>query len=440
MLTQLGLIVLLSILNGFFALSEIAVVASRKSRLKQMARHGKRARLALRLAETPDRFLSSIQVGITLITLLTGAVTGSSLSGSVSDVLITMGLPWLTAYSASIGSVIGFVLATFIQIVIGELVPKRIALTSPEKLSSLIALPMLGVAKLCTPFVWLLNASSTGLLHLLRIRNVRPEAVSEEEIRMLVAESTEQGVLDADERNMVNRVLHLGDRSVGSVMTPRTRIAWLDAEAPLENNLEVLRTTNFSSYPVYRGDESDVLGIIEIKRVVDSVLSGRPNLFGNIVKPLFVPATLRALDLLGAFRDAGARVALVVDEYGDIEGLVTLNDLLESVIGQGPANAADPDAPWRREADGGWVIDGALGIDDLRELLHLDHLPNEGDHEFHTLAGMVMTAFGRIPKAGETFAWQGFHFEVTELDGARIVKVRVTSSSSDTPTDPPPHE
>lgn len=435
MLTQLGFIVLLSILNGFFALSEMAVVASRKSRLKQLARHSNRARLALRLAQKPEHFLSSIQVGITLIMLLTGAVAGAALSSSVASTLEAIGLSWLSAHATSIGSVIGFILATFIQIVIGELVPKRIALTAPERLASFIALPMLGVAKLCTPFVWLLNHSSTAILRLLRIRQTRPDAVSEEEIRMLVAESTEQGVLDADERNMVNRVLHLGDRSVGSVMTPRTRIAWLDTTEPLENNLEVLRTTNYSCYPVYRGDESDVLGVIEIKRLIDSVLSGQPKLFGNIVKPLFVPSTIRALDLLGAFRDAEVRVALVVDEYGDIEGLVTLNDLLESVIGQAPPSQTNPDAPWRREADGSWIIDGSLSVDDLRELLHLDHLPHEDEHEFHTLAGMIMTAFARIPKPGEAFAWHGFNFEVTELDGARIGKVRVTSLSTDHPAD-----
>lgn len=437
MLTQLGLILLLSVLNGFFALSEMAVVASRRSRLKQMARHGKRARLALRLAQTPDHFLSSIQVGITLIMLLTGAVAGATLSTSVASTLTAIGVPWLAAHAGPVGSVIGFVLATFIQIVVGELVPKRIALAAPEKLASSIALPMLGVAKLCTPFVWLLNLASTGILRLFRVKRVRQEAVSEEEIRMLVAESTEQGVLDADERNMVNRVLHLGDRSVGSVMTPRTRIAWLDTKAPLENNLEVLRTTNFSCYPVYCGDESEVLGVIEIKRLIDSVLSGQPKLFGNIVKPQFVPSTIRALDLLSAFRNAEIRVALVVDEYGDIEGLVTLNDLLESVIGQAPPDATDPDAPWRRESDGGWVIDGSLSVDDLRELLHLDHLPNEDGHEFHTLAGMIMTAFGRIPKAGEAFAWHGFNFEVTELEGARIVKVRVTPPSSEAAVEPP---
>ncbi len=432
MLTQLGLILLLSILNGFFALSEMAVVASRRSRLKQMARHSSRARTALRLAQHSDRFLSSVQIGITLVVLLTGAVTGASLSQSVAVVMRGLGLPWLAAHATAIGSIAGFVLATFIQIIVGELVPKRIALVAPERLACAIALPMLVFARICTPFVWLLNRASTGLLHLLRMGHTRRDAVNEEEIRMLVAESAEAGVLDADERNMVNRVLRLGDRNVDSVMTPRTRIVWLDTTATLEDNLATMRSTVFSRYPVYRGDESEVLGVVEVKHLLESALAGTPDLFGNIVKPLYIPSTTRAMDLLDAFRDAETRMALVVDEYGDIEGLVTLNNLLETVVGQAPPRAADPDAPYRHEADGSWLVDGALSMDDLRELLHMDRFPHQDEHEYHTLGGMITTAFGRIPREGEAFAWHGLRFEVLDLDGARIDKVRITPSSAAT--------
>ncbi len=431
MLTQLGIIVLLSILNGFFSMSEIAVVASRRIRLKQMARKSSRGRLALRLAQHPDSFLSAVQVGITVTVLLTGAFTGASLKDSMASALSASGLDWLAAHATAIGSLIGFVLATFIQIVVGELVPKRIALVAPEKLAAIIAPPMLVIAKICAPFVWLLNAASGGLMKLLRLRHAPRDTISEEEIRMLVAEGTEQGILDDDERNMVNRVLRLGDRNVGAVMTPRTRIAWLDIEAPLENNLEVLRANNFSRYPVYRGDESEVLGIVEIKRLFDSLLDGHPNLFGTILKPLYIPATVRALDMLDALRDADTRMALVVDEYGDIEGLVTLNDLLGSVVGQTSPGQDEAEARYRRRPDGSWLIDGSLPVDDLRELLHLDHLPNEDEHEFHTLGGMIMTAFGRIPREGESFAWHGLGFEVVDLDGARIDKVSVTRLRGD---------
>lgn len=433
MLTQLGFIVLLAILNGFFALSEMAMVASRRSRLKQMARHSGRARAALRLAQQPELFLSTVQIGITLTMLLTGAVTGVALRDSIATALHGLDLPWLALHATVVGSAIGFTLATCIQIVVGELVPKRIALVAPERLATNVAMPMLFIARVCMPFVWLLNTLSTGLLKLLRIRRTRREAVSEEEIRTLVAESAEQGILDADERNMVSRVLRLGDRNVGAVMTPRTRIAWLNIEAPLEDNLAVLRSTTFSCYPVYRGDESDVLGVVLIKRLVEGLLNDKPDLFNSIIKPIYVPAAVRALDLLDTFRDTHIRLALVVDEYGDIEGLITLNDLLGTVIGKAPSGHDDTSTLWRKQVDGSWLIDGSLPVDDLRELLHLDYLPNEEEYEFHTLGGMIMTALGHIPRPGEAFAWHGLRFEVNELDGARIDKVKVFTADDNEP-------
>lgn len=432
MLIQLGLIVLLSIFNGFFVLSEFAVVASRKSHLKQLADHSKRARMALRQARNVDHFLSSIQVGITLVTLITGAVAGASLRDHIATLLQTLELPWLASHGAAVGSAAGFVIATFIQVVIGELVPKSIALSAPERLAAWVAPPMTVLERVLAPFVWLLDTSSRGIQRLLRIRHVSDNAVSEHEIRMLVAEGTEQGALDDDERNMVNRVLHLGDRNVGSVMTPRTRIQWLDADLPLADNLAVLRRADFSCYPIYRGDEADVLGVVEIKRLIDSVLSGQPRLEDNIVKPLFIPATLRALDLLDAFREAQVKMALVVDEYGDIEGLVTINDLLGTVVGQTDSDPSNPRTPWQREADGSLVIDGSLDVDDLRELLDLSALPHADEHDYHTLGGMLMTAFGHIPDVDETFVWHDLAFEVTQLEGARIGKVRVVRQE-DTP-------
>jgi putative hemolysin len=254
---------------------------------------------------------------------------------------------------------------------------------------------------------------------------------------MLVAESAEQGVLDPDEHNMVNRVLRLGDRTVDSVMTPRMRIAWLDVAGTREENVEVLRQTPYSRYPVFRGNESDVVGVIEVKRLLHSFAEGKPELFDHLSKPLFVPATARALDLLEEFRDAETKLALVVDEYGDIEGVVTVNDLLAAVVGvsQIAHGADDQDAPIVQRADGSWLIDGSLSTDDLRELLRLDHLPGEQEHDFRTVAGMVMTALGRIPQTGEVFAWRGIRFEVVDLDGARIDKLLVTRAPSDEHSD-----
>jgi putative hemolysin len=432
MLTEIALVLVLALCNGFFALSEMALVASRKSRLKQMARDSRRAATALRHAEAPEHFLSTVQVGITLVMLITGAMAGDALGGHIADALQGEHLAWLQPYSRIIGIAFGFALISFIQIVIGELVPKRLALAAPEKVSSYVAIPMLLLSRLTAPFVWLLNVSSNLLLRLLRVDRQGSGVVTEEEIRLLVAESAEQGVLDADEHNMVNRVLRLGDRTVDSVMTPRMRIAWLDIAATREENIEVLRATPYSCYPVYRGDESEVVGVVEVKRLLHSFAEGTPELFDHLAKPLFVPATARALDLLEEFRDAETPLALVVDEYGDIEGVVTVNDLLAAVVGASQIGHAGSNeaSPIMRRADGSWLIDGSLSTDDLRELLQIGELPGEDEHEYRTAAGMVMTALGHIPQTGEVFAWRGIRFEVVDLDGARIDKLLVTPAPS----------
>jgi putative hemolysin len=432
MLTEIALVFVLALCNGFFALSEMALVASRKSRLKQMAKTSRRAAVALRHAEAPEHFLSTVQVGITLVMLITGAIAGDALGGHIADALRGASHAWLAPYARIIGIVLGFALISFIQIVIGELAPKRLALSAPERLSSYVAIPMLVLSRLTAPFVWLLNHSSNLLLRMLRVNQHGRGVVTEDEIRLLVAESAEQGVLDPDEHNMVNRVLRLGDRTVNSVMTPRMRIAWLDLAATREENIEVMRETPYSRYPVYRGDESEVVGVVEVKRLLHSFAEGRPALFDHLSKPLFVPATARALDLLEEFRDAETPLALVVDEYGDIEGVVTVNDLLSAVVGAGQIahGSDDENAPIVQRADGSWLIDGSLPTDDLRELLQLGELPGEKEHDFRTVAGMVMTALGHIPQTGEVFAWRGIRFEVIDLDGARIDKLLVTPAPS----------
>ena len=433
MLTELLLVLVLSLGNGFFALSEMSVVASRKSRLKQLARDSRRARVALQLAEAPERFLSTVQVGMTLIILVTGAVAGDGLGEQFTELVHGDGPAWLEPYARIVGWLLGFLLMSLVQIVIGELVPKRAALSAPERIACQISVPMLIVSRITLPMVWLLNHLSTGILRVLRLHRAGATAATEEEIRLLVAESAEQGILDSDERNMVNRVLRLGDRSVGSVMTPRMKIAWLDIAASRDDNMEVLRESQFSRYPVYRRDESEVVGTVEVKSLIGSLEGGEADLFAQMARPLFVPATARALDLLEAFRDADTQLALAVDEYGDIEGLVTLNDLLSAVVGAtAPApDDATQDGPIVRRDDGSWLVDGSLPADDLRELLQLERLPNEEAHDFRTVAGMVTTQFGHIPRAGESFLWQGHRFEVMDMDGARIDKILVSEVAVD---------
>ncbi len=433
MLSQIGLVVLLALLNGFFALSEIAIVASRTSRLMQNARTSRRARLALELSRNPERMLSTVQIGITLIGIVIGAVTGASIGEQLGTWLRTLGLPLLADHAIPVGMALSVAIITYLNIIIGELVPKRIALVAPEKIAMLVAWPMSLLARVSAPLVWVLNISSGAILSVLRLRQSAEGTISEEEIRLLVAESAAQGVLDSDERNMVNRVLRLGDRDVESVMTPRPRIAWLSADADPAENLAVLASTPYSRYPVYRGDESRIVGILEVKTLVEDLASSQASgrlqgldLFSRLARPLYVPATARALDILESFREAETGMALVVDEYGAIDGLITVNDLLETVIGHSPSTEeSDPDgtSPVIRRRDGSFLLDGSLPVDDLRELLASNELPRENEHEFNTVAGMMMANFGHIPETGESFDWNGHSFEVMDLDGARIDKV-----------------
>ena len=422
MIIEFALVILLAVINGFFALSEMALMTSRKSRLKHMARSSNRARLALKLAQTPEHFLSTVQVFITLL----GVGTGAALGARIGDELAAKfaNVAWLAGYAAPVGVALSVSCITFVNMLLGELLPKRIALVSPEKFAVAVAMPMRVLTAIASPFAFVLIAITRGVLHLLRLDKATAEQVSEEEIRLLVSESAEQGVIDPDERNMVNRVLRLGDRTVDSLMTPRTRIAWLDANAPLEENLAVMREAAFARYPVYRDNDKNVLGVLTLKRLPEMLGKTDFDLFAKLAKPLYVPGTARALDLLEEFRDAETRLALVVDEYGDIEGMVTLNDLLVAVVGKSVTPIAD-ESPVVRRDDGSWLIDGSLSAEDLREVLGLSELPEEAEHDFHTAAGMVIANFGRIPQTGEHFEWRGLRFEVVDLDGARIDKILV---------------
>lgn len=428
MLTELLLVVVLALCNGFFALSEMALMTARHSRLKQLARTSRRAQIALDLVQQPEGFLATVQVFITLLQISAGAAIGADVGDRIGVALDAYDIPGIDRYSVAIGVSLSVTGITFLNMLLGELAPKRIALVDPEKFAVAVALPMRAMTWVATPFAFVLIALTRLLLRMLKMDRVSRGQVSEEEIRLLVAEGADQGVIDSDERNMVNRVLRLGDRSVDSVMTPRTRIAWLDAAATLEESLALMRETPYSRYPVCRENPQDVLGVLEVKRVIGLLAQGGAGeLFARLHEPLYVPATARALDLLEEFRDAQAPLALVVDEYGDIEGLVTQSDLLAAVVGTSAAAAAETrEHPIVRREDGSWLVDGSLAADDLRELLGLGELPGEDEHDFHTAAGMLTAHWGRIPQAGEHFSASGYRFEVVDLDGARIDKLLVS--------------
>ncbi|RNF86299.1 hemolysin family protein [Montanilutibacter psychrotolerans] len=425
---ELLVVLALIVVNGFFAMSEMALMTSRKLRLKQMAEGSRGARKALELAEHPDNLLSTVQVGITAIAVLAGSFGGAAIGQIISTWVLGV-WPGAAEYAGKIGFATAVTLITAASVIFGELIPKRLALTNPEKIASSVAIPLDALSRAAKPVVGLLGAINRGVLRLLGIGDDARSAISEEEIRMLVTESHEQGVIDADERKMMNRVLSLGDRTADSLMTPRTRIAWLDASSSTDDNLATMRETPFSRYPVYRGGDQDVLGILEAKSLINDLGQGVPALFAELREALFVSESTHALKLLEIFREEQQSIALVVDEYGDVTGLVTVNDLMGAVIGRvqtgrmQSTEAADEDAPVVERADGSFLLDGALSLEDLRELVGGGRLPDEDEHDFHTAAGMVIAHFGRIPHVGEAFEWGNWRIEVVDLDGPRIDKL-----------------
>ncbi|MFZ5635200.1 MAG: hemolysin family protein [Pseudomonadota bacterium] len=426
---ELSIVVALILLNGFFALSEMALMTSRKLRLKQMGETSRGARKALALAEHPDNLLSTVQVGITLIGVLTGLFGGESIGLLIADWLDGL-LPMAHEYARPVGIGTAVTLITAGSVIFGELVPKRLALTNPEVIASRVAIPLDMLAVVATPLVRLLGKINRGVLRLLGIRDDARNAITEEEIQLLVSESHEQGVIDDDERNMMQRVMRLGDRTVESMMTPRTRIVWLDATASIEENLAEMRGTPYSRYPVYKGSDADVLGVLETKALIDSLDRGATDLFKSLRPALFVSESTHALKLLEIFREEQQSLALVVDEYGEITGMVTVNDLMGAVLGRlQSGETPDAEALVVERADGSYLVDGSLPVDELREIIG-QRLPHLDDHDYHTAAGMAIAHFGRIPHTGEFFEWGEWRIEVVDLDGPRIDKLLLTRSGS----------
>ncbi|WP_305804079.1 hemolysin family protein [Stenotrophomonas sp. YIM B06876] len=416
------IVLALVLLNGFFAMSEMSVMTSRKSRLKHMAGSSKRAARALALSEKPENFLSTVQIGITLIGVLTGLFGGEAIGLAIAEWL--RGIAPTFSYADAVGKTLAVALITFLTLIFGELVPKRLALTRSEHIAGLVAMPMSVLARIAAPAVWLLSRSTRLVMRAMGLGKDESASVTEEEIRMLVAESHEQGVIDSYERDMMNRVMRLGDRTADSLMTPRNRIAWLDTTAAVEKNLATMREHAFSRYPVYRGHDQDIAGILEVKSLVTRLHGEDESLFQNLRETLYVSESTHAMKLLEIFREEQQSMALVVDEYGEIQGLVTISDLMGAVVGrlQAPENA-DEDALVVIREDGSLLIDGSLPIDELRDVLGGAELPDAEEGDYHTLAGMCIHYFGRIPHTGEYFDWAGWRIEIVDLDGARVDKL-----------------
>lgn len=428
---QILFLVLLIVVNGIFSGSETAIISSRKVRLEQLSKRGNlKARLALKLANSPSSFLSTVQIGITLIGILMGTVGGATISEPLKVFL--QSVPFIQNYSEplSIGIVVSIL--TYLSLVIGELLPKRVALNNPEQIACTVASPMRQLSKITSPVVYLLGVSTDFCLKILGIKASEEPPITEEEIKVLLEQGTRAGMFEAAEQEMVSRVFRLADRPIKTLMTPRTSIAWLDIEAPIEENQTEIVESSYSRFPVGEGSLDNCLGILRVKDFLTAHLSGQfTNLRDILQSPLFVAESTRVLNVLELFKQTGTHIALVTDEYGGIEGLVTLNDVIEAIVGNLPNDNEISEPQIIQREDGSWLLDGLLSIDDLKTIVQKEALPNEEDGYYQTLGGFVMAFLGKIPTSGEHFEVENLRFEVMDMDGVRVDKVLVARMRPD---------
>ena len=423
---DIALLFFLIMLNALFAMSEMALTASRKARLAVMVESGERgAQAAMLLHEHPTKWLSTVQIGITSIGVLNGIVGEAAFSEPLALWLkATLTLHDRVAQVTATALVV--VAITFLTIIFGELVPKRLGQMYPETVARLVATPMEWLSTATRPFVWLLSASTEATLRLLGIRHAPSRSVTEEEIAASLEEGLDAGVIEAQEHQMVRNVFRLDDRQIGSMMIPRAEITWLDLNAPLPQVLEQMAEEGHSRYPVCRNGLDDVVGVIEAQALLEPLARGRaPDLQALMVPPVFVPETLSGMELLDHFRASSTELVFVVDEYGAVQGVITVRDVLEAITGEFSTPSAD-DAWAVRRPDGSWLLDGLIPVPELKDRLEIRELPEEDRGRYNTLAGMVMLLLGRLPATSDVVEWDGWRFEVVDLDGKRVDKVLVS--------------
>ena len=423
---DVALLVFLILLNGVFAMSEMALTASRKARLQVMVEGGEPgAHAAMDLHEHPTKWLSTVQIGITSIGVLNGIVGEAAFAEPFSHWLqkVLPITPKMAAYSAT-----ALVVATitYLTIIFGELVPKRLGQMFPETIARLVARPMNWLSTATRPFVWLLGASTETVLRLLGIRGGPSRSVTEEEIAASLEEGVDAGVIEAQEHQMVRNVFRLDERQIGSMMIPRADIVWLDAGAPIEQMLDRMMQSGRSRYPVCRANLDDVIGVVAAHTLLPPLAQGlRPDLNEHLKPPVFVPETLSGMELLEHFRQTSADMVFVVDEYGAVQGVITERDLLEAITGEFVGAEPGEEAWATQRADGSWLMDGLIPIPELKDRLGLKDVPEEERGRYNTLAGMVMLLLGRLPTTGDSVEWAGWRFEVVDLDGKRVDKLLV---------------
>jgi len=420
---DVALLVFLILLNGVFAMSEMALTASRKARLQVMVEAGDNgAQAAMDLHDNPTKFLSVVQIGITSIGVLNGIVGDAAFSGPFAKWLhLTFTIGDKAAQISATAMVV--VTITFLTIIFGELVPKRLGQLYPETVARLVARPMEWLSLIARPFVRLLQASTEGTLRLLGVPADSNRTVTEEEIAASLEEGLDAGVIEEQEHQMVRNVFRLDDRQVGSMMIPRIEIVWLDVDATPDQVLQVLSDEEHSRYPVCRGSLDDVLGVVTAQSLLQQLMQGRPlSLTDKLQPPVFVPETLSGMELLDHFRASGAQLVFVVDEYGEVQGVITVRDVLEAITGEFATPASEDSWAVKRD-DGSWLFDGLIPVPELKDRLDLKELPEEDRGRYNTLAGMIMLLLGRLPNTTDSVEWEGWRFEVVDLDGKRVDKV-----------------
>ena len=418
--TGLLAIILLLLLNSVLAMAEAALLSVRKARLQNQSNQGnQRATRVLRLTENPNQFLSVIQIGITTIDMLLGALTGATLGVWIDGQLSHY--PALDPYSTVISLVVGVLPVTYLSLVLGELVPKRLALRDPEGVSGAVAGPMLFFSRIFSPLVKFLSFSTETILRLMGVKPSDAPPVTEEEIQLLIDQGTQAGVFEEAEQDMVEGVFSLGDQRVYSIMTPRTEIVWLEVNDSNEDIFQKISESPYSRFPVCQGSLDMVLGIVKARDLLVPSLAGEPIRLKDKLRPaLYIPETSFASRALELFKEQNRELVLIIDEFGTLQGLLTLNDIIEEIVGD-----FEPEPQALQRQDGSWLLDGMLAVDDFKEIFNLRTMPHESEYE--TLSGFVMMSLGRVPQSTDKFEWNSLHFEVMDMDGHRVDKILVTT-------------
>ncbi len=429
---EILIVSLLILANGIFSLSEMAIVSARKTRLQQKAEDGDKGALAaLGLSKEPTRFLSTIQVGITTIGILSGAVGGATIAEEIGMALGKVA--WLAPYSEAIGVGVVVLAITYFSLILGELVPKRLALNNAERIAGKVAGPMGFLSRLATPVVTLLSASTEAVLRLMGNKPSGEPTVTEEDVKLMIYEGARVGVFEESEQEIVARVFRLGDRRASSLMTYRTEVVFLDIEDALDTNLDKITASGHSRFPLCKGSPDEVIGIVHAKDLFAQGRRGQAMDLQAIARPaVFIPEGMPALELLERMREKKSHLALIIDEFGGVMGLVTINDVLEAIVGDIPTledKIEEPDVIQRE--DGSYLLDGMLSTQELKDLLRLDDLPDEEISGYETLGGMLMAEIKSIPVAGDVVFWKDWRFEVVDMDGYRVDKVLASLKHQD---------